>query len=657
MAERNKLVFFVFDEIEALTHIDSIKKQNNDVNADILLVCATNEIKSKLSSSEIKCKTIIEYSYDNSELQKAISWIQRWPDVPVLNGKSFKELLIYNGISIYWFLQTRFYLHRMKELLVLIERIKHVISIEKPSDILVIGNSEVSYIVSKLQNKTPDNDKPKPQSNIKYKSYQGFPTLKLLLLKLLRGTFVPSVNNKKQASKGNILVVTETSNWRTDFDFESQRYIQRDVFFHDIVRQLSDTGYDVTIIDFENRARRLLGAYSDNVKRQKSYGVPVKPWEKYVNLGIIQKSRQANSKIMEMWRDLQDSRDFIESLTYSEIPLYDIVRTDFEYLFKSLKAYAAVTLIEAADRILDAEKPQAILMHDEYGAIQLSLINAAKKRGIPTVSIQHGLISEEQIAYVHERSHVSGEKKEVLFPLPDKMCVWSESARQRLIEVGNFPASVPVITGDPKIDFLHKAIHSFNYEKITAGLGIPKGRKIILFATENLPLDEKTLVTKNVYNTMKAMPECFLIVKVHPNEQDISFYNRSANEIGLSELSVVKDINLYELLYVSDLVIVTFSTVGAEAMRMRKPVISLNLTRLHDNVPFIKKGMAMVVKNADDLLPSIKRCLDGDNNIDLDRAKRFAEEELGTIDGQATNRIMQVVLHAAESRSINKYAL
>jgi hypothetical protein len=121
-------------------------------------------------------------------------------------------------------------------------------------------------------------------------------------------------------------------------------------------------------------------------------------------------------------------------------------------------------------------------------------------------------------------------------------------------------------------------------------------------------------------------------------------------------LSIVKDVNLYELLHVSDLVLVTFSTVGAEAMRIRKPVISLNVTRLHDNVPFIKEGIATVVKNVDDLLPSIKRCLNGDD-IDLDRAKRFAEEELGTIDGQSTGRIIQVVLDAVESQSIDKHVL
>ncbi len=653
-----KQLVLVFGESSAPELLESLKKHGKEIT----VVCANDEIKTKLVSLGYECKTLGDYytsSSDsgNSELQRSMSWIQRWPDTPVLRDRSFKELLVYNGISIYWFLLNRLYLLRMKELLVLVDRIKKIIAVERAGDVIVIGNTDAKYIVSKIMNIAQLQEKQKLRSRIRYKSYQGFPFVKLLLLKLFRGTFIPSIGGLRKPSqkRSKILVVTETKAWRDDFDFETHQYVRRDVYLHEIIRQLSDKGHDVLIVDFENRAGRLFKAISDNIKRQKSFGVPVIAWEKYINLDILWKSRKVNNHFMRIWKELANSDCFTESLTYCDVPLYELIKNDLQDLFRSLKAYASVAFIEAAERIIEAEKPQAVLMHDEYGALQLSFLNAAKKRNIPTISLQHGLISEDHIAYVHDPSHITGDKKELLFPLPDKMCVWSESVKRRLLKVGSFPQSIPVVTGDPKTDFLKKAIDLFDYERITSALNIPKERRIILFATENLySVDEKVLITKTVYKALKAVPECFLVVKLHPNEEDVSFYHQLAKAIGLTELTIVKNSNLYELLYVADLVVLSFSTVGAETMRIGKPVISLNLEGLHNEVSFIKNKMAIVVEDAADLVTCIKQCLNNDNSELIDNAKKYAEEELGEIDGNAASRIVHVVSDCIELQNLNK---
>ncbi len=637
--QRDKDLIFVFEEAGAAELIDSVKKRQNEV----VVVCATPDSKDKLSGAEYTCRLLGEYSQDNSEGRNVLSWIQTWPDIPVLEGKSFKELLVYKRISVFWFLQTRLYLHRMQELLVMIERLKLAIAAECPTNVWVTGDPDARYIISVLQGKLLDGDFASG-SSIGYKSYSGLPTLKLLLLKILRGTLVrPGGGGRRK--EGKILVISAGTSWRRDFDFESQKYVVRDVFLHAIVGRLSEMGYDVTAIDFENRANRLPSAYFDNVERRKAFGIAVIPWEKYVDWGIITKSRQAAKELNETWKKLQVSKEFADSLVYSGVPLYRLVKSDFEGLFKSLKAFAAVSFIEAADKILEAEKPLAVIMHDEYGAIQMSLINAAKKKGIPTISLQHGMIYSDHLSYVHELSHVQGKNPDTLFPLPDRMCVWSESAKQILLKVGNFPPAVPVVTGDPRVDYLHKARSSFDRKKITRGLGVPDDKKIVMFATDNLQAaDEKILVAKSVFRAVKTLPECFLIIKVHPNEEDHVFYHKLAEGMELPETVVVKNVNLYELLYISNVVVVAFSTVGAEALRMGKPVVSLNLTRPHD-VPFIKKNMAEVVRSADAVAASLRKCLD-EEVVGEERRKKFAEEELGAVDGHATDRVIKVVLDA-----------
>ena len=91
------------------------------------LIIAGNElIKNKITSLGYDCKLITSYSRNpNDEINKAIDWIKKWPDIPISNGKSFKDILVYEGISIFWFLETRLYLYRIQSLIPLIEQIQN----------------------------------------------------------------------------------------------------------------------------------------------------------------------------------------------------------------------------------------------------------------------------------------------------------------------------------------------------------------------------------------------------------------------------------------------------------------------------------------------------------------------------------------------------
>jgi len=520
-----KVLAFIFDNEKIQEFLESIH-----LDKEIIIVCKSNDIKAKLVKLGIECKTIYEYSHDtNEELQKAIDWIKTWPDKKIWNNKTFKELLVYDGLSIYWFLEMRLYLYRIQELILLIENLRKIISKVNPDSIWIKGSKDAKYIISgfyrgHVQN-FEINQKIESERGTKYKSYQGFPTLKLLLLKLFRGLFVNSSEKSSSKEKRPILVISELGGWRREMDYDSQKQVERDVFFHNIVKKLSDLGNYVKIIDFENKPQRLLNAYLTNKKRQRGFGVRVEPWEKYISFDIIKKSKEANNRFMKMWQELKNSEDLKKSLVYDGISLYELLVEDLDYLFKSFKAYTAVTFIEVARKILEIERPSAIVMHDEYGALQLSLIKAAKKNGVPTISLQHGLSSDGQVQYIHKPEHVANQNSDLSFPLPDKMCVWSQSATKNLIELGNFPSSIPTVTGDPKLDFLPKIIKKFNFEDIIKKLEIPKNKKIILFATENLPKkEENILITKTILNTMKELPNCYLVIKIHPNELNFSFY-------------------------------------------------------------------------------------------------------------------------------------
>ena len=238
------------------------------------------------------------------------------------------------------------------------------------------------------------------------------------------------------------------------------------------------------------------------------------------------------------------------------------------------------------------------------------------------------------------------EREYVISTAPNDSIVWARINNINKLEKGNFPPLIPIVTGDPKVDFLSKVIKSFDVDEIRKKLKIKEGKKIILFATENLPKkEEQEIIAKSVISTFKSLKDVHLIIKPHPNESDISLYQNLISKFELSEFSIITDINLYELLFVSDLVILSYSTVGVEAMRMGKPVISLNLLGLHDDALIIQKNAAVVVRNSDELLPTIKQYLNSKFSQKLiENGKIFAEKELGEIDGNAANRIVDQIL-------------
>jgi hypothetical protein len=637
---------FVFEEDNAKEFVDSVIQKIEKT----IVVCSTEEISKAISTSSRRCETIANYSTE-SELQNVLGWMTSWPDVPVLHGKSIKELFVYDGISLYWFLQTRFYLQRVRELIILIQRIKQVLETEKPDKIWIKGSNDVRLIVSQLQGehkiaRFEQLQQEKSRHKVRHKSYHGYPMLKLLLLKIIRGT-LSTRSHKQGKSENKVIVVTEVSNWRPEFDFVQGQYETKDVIFHDIVRKLADRGFDVAIIDFENRPSHLFRSRSINKSRQKSFHVPVKPWEAYIDIGMLLKTNNANKQFIDLWQQLQGSGEFAKSLKFENVSFYELVKNDFEDLFRSLKAFAAISLIQASKKIIEAEEPLVLIMHDEYGALQISLIHATRMKGIPSVSIQHGIISGEQISYVHDRKHITGERRDLLFPIPDVMCSWSESSRQSLIETAKFPDSVPVVTGDPRVDYLPAALKKFDRRGIARKLDVPENKKIITFATENLPIeDEKVAIAKSICRSVSEIPDCHLVIKMHPNEADNGFYDKLATASDLESYSILRDVNLYELLYVSDLVILSYSTVAVEAMRMRKPVISLDIMNLHDKVPFIKEKVAIVIKNVNDLSPTIRECLalPPDVRALVEKAGSFAEQQLGTMDGKASERIVRVIV-------------
>ena len=630
------LVFLFEDDYKEFLEKDDFRK-------DTLVICKSDEMVENLSKIGFNIKTINEYRLSDDQITKPIRWIKSWSNKKIFENASFKELFSYEGISLFWYLESRFFHKRVHGLITLIEQLKNILSKENPNKVWLFGSLDLIHIVKSLHDNVYSEKISKiTKSNVSEKSYSGFLIWKLIALKVFRSFIIP--RKKLRSEIEPILFVTEIGSWRLTYDELLKKSQYQDIFFHKIITKLKEREEVVEIIDFENNLKRLLQSYFINKKRIASIGLSVEPWEKFLTFKSILKCRTAYKKHKEKWKMLKKAPSFQESLLFDGISTYELLVDDFEELFNSFKAIASMAMIEASKKIIEVKKPSELVMHDEYGAIQISLLYAAKNMHIPSLSLQHGLIYDDAFAYTHNIDDFNNNKNELDFVLPDRMCVWSERSKNALINSAKFYPDSISVTGDPKTDDLDTVKHLEDQKKLDK-FKIPDDKKMILFATENLPnLKERELVANTVLKAMSELKEFFLVIKLHPNEFDSSLYQKIANELNMKSYLILKDVNIYEIIHSSDLVIISYSTVGLEAMRMSKTVISLNLMDLHNESVIIKNNLAVEIKNKNELITAIIECAKNPNIVKIEKSKNFAEQEIGKITGNAVEKITQEIL-------------
>jgi len=227
--------------------------------------------------------------------------------------------------------------------------------------------------------------------------------------------------------------------------------------------------------------------------------------------------------------------------------------------------------------------------------------------------------------------------------LVDKIAVTSEFDRNILIKCGVNKNKI-VVTGRTAHDALVRAKEHFNKDEICNKLSLDPRKKIIVFTTQPLPRRENEALVHSICEATKQFSDLQFVIKVHPAELSLSMYKRIAKNVGVNAL-ITRDANIYEVLYICDIVITGFSTTALDAMILDKPVITVNLTGLPDPIPYAKKGAAIGVCGEKHLVEAIKTGLYNENAREKLREARekFLNEHAYKVDGKATERVAELV--------------
>ncbi len=246
-----------------------------------------------------------------------------------------------------------------------------------------------------------------------------------------------------------------------------------------------------------------------------------------------------------------------------------------------------VRMLDAAWQIFEENPIGAVLTISSTYSMDGALNLVARARRIPSLTLQHGLMSERDLF-----AHIP--------ILATRKCVWGKIYQQWYQKFG-FPSSRLSIVGSPRFDII------FNQpwcgrQKLRQMLNIDPGHKIALYATQILRINET--VAPIVFEGLKTIPDLTVVMMLHPGEEPEP-HERLAR--GYPNWKTVRfgHVSLYDALSGADCCITCYSTAALEAMLFKLPVITVEPYPLPFS--FGESGGSIPVQNSTELNQVVRR--------------------------------------------------
>jgi hypothetical protein len=617
---------------------------------EVVVVTVGFSLKESMFARKILCHEFSKYKPVDSDVQSRVqAWIKKWSDKKIVEGRNLKEILGYNGVSLWWFIEFHYFYRRyMSQISGHIETLQVIINKERPSKLIFVNDrslfSKVLLVFTQAKNvKTLEIRVDFGKGGIRSRLFKFLIRNHVFFLAIretLRSKWSTLINAllSKDPSKGRecptVVVMSTERDWRFILDpyYSNRKGLN---WVHPILEFLRGR-YRVILIsmkqwDYRPGLKTLL-----EQKLTYPYSIIRTPWS-WQNKIVKARVKKARVRLTSTWNVLKESNDFKSSLNYDGIPLWSILREMFwDMFFRVLPE--AIRSIEIAKIMVDNEKPISIILPCEYCTnFSYASLIIGQKRRIQTIALQHGIITPHSFEY----KFTSNEKRNrgpnsKLSVLPTKFAVYGASTKkvlQRLL----YPTARIAVTGSPQYDTLFHFKKLLDRNRILKALNVDPDKRIITLTTQ--PILTKEVLMRIVLNAVKGLEDVVLVVKPHPAENKKSYADFIEKTKIPNAIVLASDYNTMKALCVCDLVITMFSTTALEAMMLEKPVITINVEE-ETASPFAKGGPTMNVSTSKELLQAINGVL---TNHDLrksliDRQNTFLSEQMYGMDGQSSKR-------------------
>ncbi len=288
----------------------------------------------------------------------------------------------------------------------------------------------------------------------------------------------------------------------------------------------------------------------------------------------------------------------------------------------------------AFDHFFKSHSFQTISAADEYSPRIKSTLDAAKMNNLSTFGIQHGIIHDLQPNY-----HFTTEDK-MRNITTDCTLIWGKYWEEKLLNQGNYPENSLKITGSIRTDIIPK-LKRVEDKKL---FNLEEEEQMIVFASQPIKdADMRRHIAFEVFSSVKHIPNCKLVVKLHPAEMnDSDYYMHIANEAGCANVIINTTIDLYLMISKADIIITSFSTVGLESVFFNKPLITIDPLK-QDIQSYYKDKIAFQASNSEELADLIQRILNNSLTFDQEVYSNYIENQVYKIDGNVSKRCIEII--------------
>ena len=619
-----------------------------------------------LRSAGIACKSLRDYlspAEADAVDEAAMAWTKSWGNRPMRDGRSFRQLLEWNGLSLWWFAEL--YLHHSTAApghVRAIETFHRVLEAEKPAEVEAAGLTAGEAVLLErtcvarglLFHGRPVPPRLRLALRTRLVSLRARWNDVKTLLGALKAAAAGAPPAPRAAGKKVVVFLSHAAFWRRRRDGEGDEPRDYEHYFEALIPEVAaQPGLLPAVVAVGPRAAFRRRGPRDRIGdwlRLPPSTAPYVPVSRYTTWGVARRTLRASRLAREAWRTLRASPGMREAFSHRGVAFADLAGADLAGTLL-LQLPWAVRSYEEMAAVVESLRPAAVCLYAESSGWGRAALAACRGARVPTVAVQHGIVYPKYYSY----RHGPGEED---CPRPDRTAVFGESARRLLVDMGGYDPRSLVVTGSPKFDELVASARSRDRRKVRSRLGVDDGLALVVIASRyrgirsTHPAIGPALPA--LVRALLALDDVVAIVKPHPAEPASAY----EGELGSGGRIRIADpgSDLLDLLLAADALVTVESLSAVEALVLGRPVLILQMpTNLR---ALVEEGVALGVPAGEDPAPLLRRLLfDPATREGLEAARRrYLTEVAAGVDGAATRRIVALIAATAGASSADRPA-
>ena len=316
------------------------------------------------------------------EKLEAIQLLKDFSEKSLYENKNIKQLLMYDGVSLWWFVEPMMCFASMYHYYSSQEIIDNV---QKPES-STIKKAAVSFLLSNLERS------------------------RYCIRKILTdsGHDIHNDSNKKDILFVSYLAFVQK---------------QKDVRLG-ALRELLKKKYSLHSVYINDMAS--CDTAKSFIRETKSV-----LFDAYIDKNIHKKALDAKKKFIKIWNTIKNTNDFRNALIYKEKSYYDKFYDKFDLLFSKL-IYETVVHYETSKKIIEITKPRVLVIGCATTIQGKTFVAAARKLSVPSIEIQEGIVDVTSLYYRKKGESKAGN------PYPDYFAVYGQSSVEALQKKCNY---------------------------------------------------------------------------------------------------------------------------------------------------------------------------------------------------------------------------